>query len=233
MDVTQVGAGPNANVDVQVDPTNQASRLSIRPTEHQLNNGSAQGGHYTTTFSYSNTAAKPTAGSDIVSMRWALNNMFFVLKRLSVWVVTTTTYTATANQDIALFKANGFSVAASAGTQVVPSSGPAQRARVSNMAATALGTGGGFLWISSGDLLTVGTRVLDTQGAGYFAYLNPITTVNQPQFGVLYEDRNTGQHPWVISANEGFVIQTPIGNGQVAGVSKYTFVMEHMEVPAF
>jgi hypothetical protein len=227
------GAGPNDNIEQQVDPSHQAGRISLRPVEHQLQGGQAPGGHYTTIFGYSNTAAKPAAGSDVVSFRWADTKMLFLLKRLLVWAVTTTAYTASANQDLALLRANAFSVAASGGTQIVPAAGPAQRARISGMGPTLLGTTSGLLWASSGDLLTVGTRTLDTQGAGYFAYLNAITPINAPSFGVLYDQRNSGEHPWILGVNEGFVIQTPIGNGQAAGVTKYTFVMEHAEVPAY
>lgn len=224
------GVGPNANIEAQVDSSFQCLRTTIKPDEFQI--PGTQGGHYTMTFGYSNTAAKPAAASDVVSMRWSEPNLLFVLKRLSAWAVTTTTYTATLNQDFAAFRATGFSVAASAGTQIVPIGGGQQKNRTNQMSPSTLGNSA-VLWVSSGDTLTAGTRTLDTQPFGYIAWLNPITTPNAPTFGVLYEERNTGQYPLICGVNEGIVIQTPIGNGQAAGVSKYTFVMEWAEVPVF
>lgn len=228
---TKAGAGTNDNIFEQVDPTHLSGRLSLRPDEH-AGQGQPIGGHYNLACSYSNTAAKPAAGSDVFSLRWADSKMLFLLRRFSVWVVGTTAYTATLNQDLAIYRATGFSVAASAGTQVVPVAGSQQRARLGNMGQTLISGTSGLLWISSGDLLTVGTRTLDTQPFGYVAWQNTITTSAVPFLGILYEQRN-GQHPILLGPNEGLVVQTPLGNTQAAGVSKYTFVMEYAEVPAY
>jgi hypothetical protein len=221
---------------LQVDQSHAAARISVRPTEH-IQIGGSIGGHYVMAFGYSNTAAKPAAASDVVSLRWADSRMLFQLMYLKVWVVCTTTYTATMCQDLALYKVINFSVAASGGTQITPSGGSAQRMRMNNMNPTLIGTGvlgaGGLLWVSSGDLLTTGTRVLDTQPCGYVAWQNPITTPNSPIFLELFETRDVKQHPITLAANEGLVIQTPIGNAQVAGVSKFTFIMGYAELPAF
>ncbi len=230
--VVQLGGfGPNADLVQNVDPSHLAARVSLRPLEHAPVGGPV-GGHYRMIFGFSNTAAKPAGGSDVVSLRWLDPRFLFVLRSLKVAVVTTTTYTATLLQDLALFKASGFSVAASSGTQILPIAGAAQRLRLGNMNPTLIGAGGGLLWVSSGDALTVGTRTLDTQGCGYGAFLNPITTPNEPKELTLF-DVAPGNHPMVLGTNEGFVIQTPIGNGQVAGVSKFTFTMDWSEVPAF
>ncbi len=230
--VVQLGGfGPNADLVQNVDPSHLAARVSLRPLEHAPIGGPV-GGHYRMVFGFSNTAAKPAASSDIVSLRWLDPRFLFVLRSLKASIVTTTPYTATLNQDLALFKASGFSVAASAGTQVLPVAGTAQRLRAGNMAPTLLGAGGGLLWVSSGDALTVGTRTLDTQGCGYGAFLNAITTPNEPKELTLF-DAPPGTHPIVLGTNEGLVIQTPIGNGQAAGVSKFTFTMDWSEVPAF
>ncbi len=227
-----VGFGPNADVEAQIDPSHLSLRASLRPLDHSAVGGPV-GGHFKMTFGYSNTAAKPAGGSDVISFRWVDSRLLFLLKSLGVWIVTTTPYTATLNQDLALFGASGFSVAASAGTQILPVAGPAQKLRVGNMSATLIGAGGGLLWASSGDLLTAGTRTLDTQPIGYGAFLNAITTPNLPTFISLFDTDHPQDHPKVIGANEGFVVQTPIGNAQVAGVSKYTFIMEWAEVPAY
>lgn len=228
-DVNLKGCASNENVEAQVEATHQALRVTSRPMDH-IGVGLV-GGYYLTFASFSNTAAKPAGGSDIFSMRWTDSRFFFVLKRLVLWSVTTTAYTATLNQDFAAFIARSFQVAPSAGTQILPAAG-GQVARY-GMRKTGLDGSGGVLWASSGDLLTIGTRTLETQPFGYCAFQNPITTPNVPAMGVLYEERETAVHPIILTANEGFVVQTPIGNAQAAGVTKYTLGIIHAEIPAF
>lgn len=226
-----VGVGSNSDVGSQVDRTHQASRVSQRPLEHSFNG--QIGAHLALTCSYSNTPAKPAAGSDVLSLRWTDSKILFALYRLSVWVATTTPYTASAAQDLTLSRAVGFSVSPSAGTLIVPDLGGMQKLRTSTMSGTLLGGTGPVLQVSSGDLLTIGTRVLDRFPLGYMAYLNAITPVNPPSNGVLFDWRNFGNQPLILTVNEGLVIQTPIGNAQAAGVSKYTFCLEYAELPLY
>ena len=102
------------------------------------------------------------------------------------------------------------------------------------MASSGIATGGtGLAWISSGDLLTVGTRTLDTYPVGYGAWLNAITTINAPSALTLFDSSGPYDHPVVLGLNEGIVLQTPIGNAQAAGVSKFTVIMDWAEVPSF
>lgn len=227
--VQLAGIGVNDDVLAQVDPTHDASRVNLRPLEH-VSSG-VIGGHYFCVASYSNTAAKPAAGSDVASLRWTDSRFFFVLKRLAVNLIATTGYTAAGAQDLALYVARDFSVAPSGGTQVVPLAG-GQVARSGNMKKTGLDGTSGVLWVSSGDLLTTGTRTLDTQPAGYLSYANP-TAVGGAAAGDLFNLRDFGLHPIVLTAGEGLVVQTPIGNAQAAGVSKYALTFEWAEVPAY
>jgi hypothetical protein len=229
--VQQAGWGPNDAFLQQIDPTFYAGRVSLKPLEYQAAGG-VQGGHYRLATSYSSTAAKPAAGSDIFSLRWADPTKLFVLKRFLLYVATTTTYTASAVQDAALYKATGFTAAASSGTAVSIAVGG--KLQSSRMAISGIATGGtGLAWISSGDLLTVGTRTLDTYPVGYGAWLNAITTINAPSALTLFDSSGPYDHPVVLGLNEGLVLQTPIGNGQAAGVSKFTVIMDWAEVPSF
>ncbi len=165
-----VGYGVNDGILQQVDPTHDAARLSIRPLEHVI--AGMIGGHYAMVATYSNTAAKPAAGSDVFSMRWTDSRFYFVLLRLTAFNLVTTAYTAAGAQDLSLYVARDFSVSPSAGTQVIPLAG-GQVVRSGNMKKTGLDGSSGVLWVSSGDLLTTGTRTLDTQPIGYFQYANP------------------------------------------------------------
>jgi hypothetical protein len=228
----QVGTGPNDMTGAQIDQTFSAGRFSVRPTEYNGLVGGVQGGHFAICTNFSNTAAKAAGGSDIFSLRWADPTKMFVLKRFNLSVATTTTYTASIIQDAALYKASGFSVAASGGTAVSAVVGAKMQA--SRMAASGVMAGGtGLAWISSGDALTAGTRTLDTYPLGYMTWLNPITTVNAPTTQDLFSTSSVYAHPLILGLNEGIVLQTPIGNGQAAGVSKWTIVMEWIETAVF
>ena len=66
-----------------------------------------------------------------------------------------------------------------------------------------------------------------------FRSRNAITTPDVPFTGELFSAGAAGKHPLVLAANEGLVVQTPIGNGQAAGVSKWAFTMEWAEVAAY
>src|SRR5437867_1826010 len=116
--VQLVGFGFQDGILQQVDQTHDAARVSARPFEHVI--GGIFGGHYVMAATYSNTAAKPAAGSDVLSLRWTDTRFYFVLLRMSVFTVTTTAYTAAGAQDVALFVARDFSVSPSAGTQIIP-----------------------------------------------------------------------------------------------------------------
>src|SRR5438876_8361409 len=215
------GFGVNDDVIAQLDPTHDAIRDSTRPLEHIV--AGVMGGHYAMVATYSSTAAKPAAGSDVFSLRWTDSRFYFVLLRMTVFCIATTAYTAAGSQDLALFVARDFSVSPSGGTQVTPLAG-GQVVRSGNMKKTGLDGSSGVLWVSSGDLLTTGTRTLDTQPIGYFQYANP-ATAGGAAVGDLFDSRDFGEHPLVVTANEGVVVQTPIGNAQAAGVSKYGFRM--------
>jgi hypothetical protein len=108
--------------------------------------------------------------------------------------------------------------------------------RSGNMKKSGLDGTGGVAWISSGDLLTTGTRTLDTQPFGYACFLNSTIGTNGQQD--LYNVRDFGEHPIVLqTSGEGMcnwiVIQTPIGNAQAAGVSKYAVQLEWAEVAQY
>jgi hypothetical protein len=118
MDVILKGTGSNSGVEAQVDPSHMASRVNLRPLEHVA--AGVMGGHYMMVATYSSTAAKPAAGSDIFSLRWTDSRFYFVLKRLAMMKVDTTAYTAAGGQDFAAFVARRFIVSPSAGTQVTP-----------------------------------------------------------------------------------------------------------------
>jgi hypothetical protein len=228
----QVGTGPNDMQGSQVDQTHAAARVSVRPLEHQGLVGGIQGGHFRASFSYSNTAAKPTAASPIFSLQNTDPVKLVLIKRVRAYIACTTAYTAAGAQDVALYHATGFTGADSGGTALAASTGAQQRLRVGNMASTILGTtlkG----QISSGDTLTAGTRAVDSYPLGYAAWVNPAAAGAVAGPFDLFDADRLDDHPLVVALNEGIVITTPIGNGQAAGVSKWAITVDWAEVASY
>ena len=228
--VQLVGFGANDSFEAQVDPSSFALRASLRPLEYQVVGGT-QGGHYRAAFSYSNTAAKPAAGSPVFSIRWSDPVRLFALKRLQLWLACTTAYTAAGAQDAALWKVTGFSSADTGGTALSAVAGGQQRLYVGKMAATGLGSSA-IGQISSGDTLSAGTRTPETYPLGYAAWVNPAAAGAVVGPFTLF-DTLAADHPLICGVNEGFIVTTPIGNAQAAGVSKWSIWMDWAEIPSF
>ena len=234
--IQQVGSGSNDVIIVQVDPTMQAARASLRPLEWvgAGPSGTPIGGHFRAAFSYSNTAAKPAATSTILSLRNADPTKLFVLKRLILWLGTTTGYSAALAQDAALWKVTGFVANDSAGTALAASAGQNQRLYTSKMGACGLTASGPIWgWASSGDAVTAGTRTADTYPLGYAIWTNPTAAGGVQGPFNLFDLASAGDMPIVCGQNEGIVVTTPIGNAQAAGVSKWSFFVDWAEVTSF
>src|SRR5262245_1376581 len=90
------GTQSNWNTLMQVDPTHDASRASLRPYEHQPDMQGAAGGHFLVNAQTGLIAApSPNLGS-MFQIRWTDPSKAFVLKRLSVQTATATGFASTA-----------------------------------------------------------------------------------------------------------------------------------------
>lgn len=227
-DITITGAGPNDNVEAQVDQSYQALRVSLRPLEFNMQG--QVGGHFAMAVTFSNTAGGPAAASQLFSMRWAETKFLYVLKRVMASAATTTAFTTAQAVDLDIIKATSFSVGASGGTAItLPTT--SNKARSATMSGSILGTNGN-MQISSGGALTAGTQTLDNQPFGYAAVLGStaLATIGQPV--PLFQQVDAGSHPMIFAANEGYVIRNGIALG-AAGVVKFGFVIEWVEAPAY
>jgi len=223
-----VGKGANINNFLDVDPSFLATRTSLRPLEYAPLGG-VQGGHFRAAFSYSNTAAKPAAASPIFSLRNTDPTKLLIIKRVILWLACTTAYTTAGAQDAALWIARNFSGSDSGGTALSVAAGARLRTSLmapSNLGNTILGQ------ISSGDTLTAGTRTLDTYPVGYAAWVNPAAAGAVAGPFYLF-DKEAGDHPIILSSNEGVVLSTPLGNAQAAGVSKWSVFVDWLESSVF
>lgn len=234
MDVIITGVGANSNIEAQVDPTHQASRVNLKPLEH-IGSG-VIGGHFYLAATFSNTAAQPATPSQIFSLRWADTRTLFVLKQVTISSAITTAFGASQLIDYDLVRATSFSTNPTGGTSITPAT-TAQKARSANMSGSLLATSGSIM-ISSGGALTAGTQTLDTQPFGYgicsvqYGTGAANTIVPPPGMQNFYDVRDFGEHPIVLAANEGFVIRTASNYG-ATGVVKFGVFIVWSEVPSY
>jgi hypothetical protein len=221
------GSGANSGIEAQVDPTFQAARVALRPLDWQ-EPSEAGGGHFYVVGT-SGLLTGVGANGPIFSMRWTDSDHFLVLKRLSVWYVITTAYTAAQYNDFDLIRATAWTVSDSGGSALT-----AQRKRNANMGPSLLGD----LRVSTTAALTAGTRTLDgsavrVNGDGPPNVAAPTATlaVSRPDLA-LYDNRDFGVHPIVLGANEGLLVRMVTAMG-AAGVIRANVMAEWAEVSAY
>lgn len=218
---------PNGNWRQAVDPTQQASRVSIRPLEWQ--GGGNILGHYQMTAISGTIAASLAAASQLFCVRWADTTKLMVLLRLTVSLGVMTAAQTLANAlDLEAVLARAYSANATGGAQITPSN-QSQKARSSTMGPSIFASLGEIRMITTA-ALGAGTQTLDTAGFGYGMY--PGNALGVAANVDLYRWMSHGQHPIVLGLNEGFVVRTPTGFG-AAATFKAGITMEWAEVPSF
>lgn len=199
---------------MNVDPTFNAARASVRPLDHGI--GGSLLGHYCVGQLSGSIAATPTALDAHASFRWApsLGTALAVIERIRVgWTVLTAITTAVPMAYQATI-ARSFTVDfTTASTAINLGSVTKTQAMRSNMGSSLLGTAGPR--ISTTTVMTGKTYTLDTGPIGY-AVWNPTQiltgTVSMPaacagEMKALYECNDNGQHPIVLANNEGVIVQ--------------------------
>ncbi len=204
MDITITGAGIQDNIEAQVDPTQQALRVALRPIEHTVNG--LIGGHYGI-VAYSGTIAASLAANSVVfSIRWADPTKFLVLKRLFAWAVITGTPGTLIAHALEAIRATGFTAAFGA-NNTNATVGTGQKMRTGNMAQSLFSTSGTIQSCTTAGM-TGQTYTLDSAG---FATATLQGTVGAGASGNLpiYDLNDFGQHPIVLGANEGVILRNP------------------------
>lgn len=206
MDVTISGAGAQGNIEAQVDPSHQAIRVQVRPTEHVING--QIGGHFGI-VGYSGTiAASLAANSILFSMRWADANKVLVLRRLFAWMAITGTPGTLQAFALEAIRATNFTASFSANNTNITPSTSSQKMRTSNMAGSIFSTSGAIQSCTTAGM-TGQTYTLDT--AGFATNTLQGTVAAGAGGGIpLFDENEFGQHPLVLSTNEGVVIRNPI-----------------------
>ena len=216
-----------------VDPLYQAFRISQRPLDYS-NIGQLLG-HYAVAQS-SGAMASIGAGGHVASIRWADSTRFMVLMRIRAGWEVVSAITAATPMDLQAVVARGFSVdfttASTAANLASPSNTNKMRSSMGSSLMGAAGPRIGTTTVMSGQTLTA--------DANPFAMTN---WVNQPSGNAIvtqavgvggamqtvYEVTAQGQHPIVLTTNEGVILQ-PVTAGPVTGTMKYLVVWEWAEI---
>lgn len=234
MEVVVKGTGYNENVEMQVDPTFQATRMTPRPLDHIVNG--VVGGHYGVTATTGLLAVQTAASSGLFAVRFVSSTKLMVLLKLTVGFSVTTVYSAATDggePDYELYLSRSYLTNPSAGgTQLAPAS--ISMMGRSNMAPSEFCSNGAILPANTG-ALTTGSPTLDT-----YPYAYATSSANGRALGslgtaTLLDVTKFGQHPIVFNTNQGFVIRNTrqLAGAAGTGVGRCVFYMEWAEVGAF
>lgn len=223
MDVNISGTGPNEQTEMQVDPSWQACRTSIRPTDFTSVSG-ILGGHYAIDAISGTIAASIAANAQVFQIRWADPVKLFILKKLTAQGATSTVFTTLFGADVELIIGHGSTANGSGGTALAPTS-ISNRMRA-NMAPSAFVTSGELRIATTAALTAATGQTLEPAGIGYGRAAPFAANTTLPKFN-LYEQRDFGSHPLVLVAGDTLVVRTP--NPGASGVWSVGFEMEWIE----
>lgn len=222
------GVGVNENVEMQVDPSHQAPRVSIRPAEHGSAAG-VNGGHYMVSSITGLMAAGIASLAQVFQVRWADPTKIFVLKKLWVQCSTATGFAATSQgAPLELIIGHGSTANGSSGTAIAPTSVSSKMR--STMATSAFNTSGEIRIATTAALAAATGQVLEAAPIGTCTGADNRTLVSTPPM-YLFEQRDAGDHPLVLQTGDTLVIRT--NTPAATGTWYMTVSMSWLEAVAY
>lgn len=208
--------GGNSGVDVDVDTTFKAMRVSLRPAEVTgWNSIGAQSGAVTTA----------AAAGALFSLRQIASTLLIV-RRVGCGFVTTTAFTTPQRVDYGLIGARAFSVSDSGGTAITVT-GNNGKMRTSLATPTSIDCR-----IATTGALTAGTKTLDTNTMSQVAgWVGAVGAGISPSLNNLHQ-HDAGDYPLVLAQNEGLNIQNITLMG-AAGVGQFYANVEFAEASSY
>ncbi len=247
-----IGGGPAGNpqsiatgVEAAVDPLYAAFRIAMRPLDYTSDG--AVLGHYAVAQKSGATVNIGALGH-VGRIRWApsagTNNLFCVLMRIKVGFSFISAITVAVQMDFDAVIHRGYTVDHSAGiTNANMASVPRTNAMRSGqglgaMAPSQMGTSGPGICTTV--VISGNTSTADNNPFAMTVFDSPAAitgTVTQPAgrgapMATLYECTAAGQHPVVLSANEGVVIRE-VSAGPASGTTSLYVCWEWAEVAVF
>lgn len=220
MDVQLTGGGAQADVELQIDPTFQAARVSLKPLEYGEPGKLGLGGHFYAAVASGALTGVGAAGV-IFAFRWSDTKYIAVLQRVSLVYYITTAYTTAQMNDFDIVGCTGFSASYTGGNAVTPV--PKRRA---SMAPASAATD---IRISTTAALTVGSPAptIDGSSSNYVADGPPNVAIPTATLGVprqellLYDHKEAGHHAKVFGKDEGFLVRAVTAMGAVGVIKAY------------
>ena len=228
MDTQIKGTGSNSDERAQVDSSNQALRVSLRPIEH-TDNGGTLGGHYSIGTMTGLMAAGIASLAQVFQIRWADNAKLFVLKRLIVQFSTATGFAATTvGAPVELIVGHGSTANGSGGTGLAPTNSNRMRSAMANTSFAAVG---GEVRIATTAALTAATgQTLEASPLASCMGADNRTLVSTSPFP-LFDQSDAGDHPLVLLSGDTLVIRTNVP--AATGTWFMALRMAWAEVPAY
>lgn len=217
-----------SGIELEVDRSFQAARVSSRPLEFASKSGEVIGGHYGTVLITGLTTVL-NVGDAIASLRWTDTMKLLVLLRLHAYATIVTAFTTAQETSLDLVRVNGFTASDTGGVASQLAALLAGGGRKRNtMRPSVLGD----LRIANATALGAGTAVAIDGPLG-FAALNCGNVVG----GVAGENLFTvngdaGEHPIVLGPNEGLRVRIGVTQGAV-GVVRFSLVLDWAEIPSY
>ena len=209
------GSESNGGIGMEVDKTFLAGRIALKPTEYA--GSGVVLGHYSVAQLSGAIAATPTALDAHASIRWASSERYLVLKRIKVCWGVISAITAGVRMAYQASIVRGFTVdfttASTAANMGTPSKTNAMRNSMnSSLMATAgprictttVMSGHTYTLDANPFAITTWPMLTATNSTGTAVAL-PVGAGGNMQ--TLYECTANGEHPVVLSQNEGVVLQ--------------------------
>jgi hypothetical protein len=199
------GFGSNVDTFMQVDPTYDAGRFSVRPIEVQTDPQGPAGGHYWSSAQTGLMAAGIASAAQVWQLRWAPSSPFlFGLKKLKVQCATCTGFAATAlGAPLQLFVGHGSTANGSGGAAVSIGGGKGRAGHGNTLFATA-----GEIRIATTAALTASAgQTLEASAIGGCLGAPNATLVQSPEM-YLFDQRDNGDHPLILLPSDTLVITT-------------------------
>lgn len=225
--------GPTFGTAQAIDPTFNAARVALRPLDYS--HLGVVLGHYAVAQA-SGATVSLAAAAMLASMRWSDASRLCVLMRIRAGWSITGAVTAATVMDLQAVIARAFSVDFTTNSTAANLAAPANTNKMrSSMGTSLMGTNGPR--IATTAAMSGQTATADANPFAMMPFPNQPSgnaTVTQA-IGVganavdLYSLTALNQHPIVLTANEGILIQ-PVTAGPVTGSVKYYIQWEWAEV---
>ena len=217
----------NSGIIADVDGTTfRAQKFSPRPEDY----GSL--GAYAWGASTGILPAALAANSEILQFRWTDATRFAVIHKIRISAsVTTTMFAAGVPVEIDLVKATGWTGQGTGGTGVTIGTSIKRRTSMGSSLVAA-----GDIRIATTAALGAGTKTLDANSSSSIVAGGPITaslngTIIMPNTIFWQAKVGDGEHPFIFTANEGFIIRSVAV--PATGTWRAAFTIDWAEVTAY